>query len=375
MGKPSYSFFALIGCLIMGCSSHVQLQKSTDSAPPHNVILITMDGLRWQELFTGMDDSLLADRAIGGVKYPDRLRARFGGETAHQRREKLLPFFWQNLAGQGMVFGNRNRNSAASVANPQRISYPGYAELLTGEVQTTISTNAAKPIPRQTVLEFTRQKLGLKQTDVAVFGSWERFNEGAALTNGSIVCNAGYQSVDESLLTPGMRALNTAQHDLRTPWDDVRHDRVTSHLALEYLKTYRPRLFYLAFAETDDWGHGRRYDRVLQAAAYVDSFLAQLWSVLQSMPQYRDNTTIILTTDHGRGRTGQDWDNHKPDIPGSEEIWVAVIGPHTPNQGELADQNHIGLNQVAATVLQFLGLDPTEFNPAAGAPIPGVYQP
>lgn len=94
-----------------------------------------------------------------------------------------------------------------------------------------------------------------------------------------------------------------------------------------------------------------------------------MWALLQSMETYRDKTTLIITTDHGRGRTPADWTSHGEDIPGAEEIWIAVAGPDTTARGIIADHGPLQQTQVAATILRFLGLDPHDFNPQAGAPI------
>ena len=130
----------------------------------------------------------------------------------------------------------------------------------------------------------------------------------------------------------------------------------------------------VALDETDDWAHGDRYDRFLEGMMFADSFLAELWDFLQSSTQYRDKTTLILTTDHGRGNTPEDWTDHG-DVPGAEDIWIAVIGPDTPDVGEVSNSEIVYQNQTAATLLSFLGLDYREFNPNAGAPISVVLNP
>ena len=56
-------------------------------------------------------------------------------------------------------------------------------------------------------------------------------------------------------------------------------------------------------------------------------------------------------------------------IVGSDATWIAAIGAGVPARGPVSTQECIGSNQVAATLLTLLGLDPQQFNPAAGAPI------
>ena len=65
-----------------------------------NVVLVTTDGLRRQEVFGGIDKSLMhAEKA--GMKNARRLREKLWHDSAVERRKRLLPFFW---GGAGMHF-------------------------------------------------------------------------------------------------------------------------------------------------------------------------------------------------------------------------------------------------------------------------------
>src|SRR5436853_434254 len=70
-----------------------------------NVIIVTLDGFRWQEVFGGADETLL-DARSGGVRDVAGLKRRFWRPTAAQRRTALLPFFWNTVAKEGQVFGD-----------------------------------------------------------------------------------------------------------------------------------------------------------------------------------------------------------------------------------------------------------------------------
>ncbi|MCC6391942.1 MAG: phosphoglyceromutase, partial [Bryobacterales bacterium] len=65
-----------------------------------NIILVTADGLRWQELFGGMDP-LLENEKSAGMEEADEPRARLSAATREERRRKLMPFFWSTLAPAG----------------------------------------------------------------------------------------------------------------------------------------------------------------------------------------------------------------------------------------------------------------------------------
>src|SRR5436190_22473905 len=69
-----------------------------------NVFLITTDGLRWQEVFTGAEE-LLLNKTNGGVSDVGGLKKRFGRETPEERRKALLPFLWSEVAVKGQIYG------------------------------------------------------------------------------------------------------------------------------------------------------------------------------------------------------------------------------------------------------------------------------
>ena len=122
-----------------------------------HVVLVTLDGVRWQDVFRGAAPELLADETY--VKDPS-VRARFQGDTLKQRRVKLLPFFWHRLAKDGVVWGDRDQNSPASVTNPYYFSYPGYNEMLTDVADPAIDSNDNVWNPNVTVLEWLRRRTG-----------------------------------------------------------------------------------------------------------------------------------------------------------------------------------------------------------------------
>ena len=100
---------------------------------------------------------------------------------------------------------------------------------------------------------------------------------------------------------------------------------------MAHLAAARPRVLYLMLGETDDWSHDGRYDRVLQTLALTDAWFKELWTWLQSQDDYRDKTTILITTDHGRGNTPADWGTHGAKIEGAQYTWLAAIGPDFPS--------------------------------------------
>jgi len=329
------------------------------------VFLVTADGLRQQELLDGVDAALMTEGSLeqSGIESLESLREEYWSEDASERREKLMPFFWRELSREGIVLGE------VRVKNPHHFSYPGYAEILNGQPQEVVDSNDPIFSPRETILEYVRRKRELSRYQVAAFASWSVFNWITMHEENAIFCNAGYEGLGEPRPTGELRLLDRLQFEMRTPWDSVRHDSVTLGLALGYIEARRPTLFYLSLGEMDDWAHQRRYDRAVQAIRHFDGALRELWTFLQSTEPYRGRTTLVVTTDHGRGHSSQDWTSHGKDVPGSDEIWIGVFGPDTPKLGEVRGLENVHQSNIAATILTLLGLDYRDFNPLADGPI------
>jgi hypothetical protein len=141
---------------------------------------------------------------------------------------------------------------------------------------------------------------------------------------------------------------------------------------LEYVQSSHPRVLFVGYGETDNWAHAGRYDLVLESAHQFDLFSEELWNTMQSMPQYRGQTTLIITTDHGRGSGPVEWREHGVDHRGSENNWIAVLGPDTPALGERANIAPVTQAQIAATVAALLEQDFARDVPAAAQRLPDV---
>ena len=346
--------FLLLTFAITLAPARVDAHAASDTLATRYVFLVTLDGLRWQELFSGADPALLRDERF--VEAPEALAERFGADDPNDRREALMPFFWSVVAREGQLYGNRRRGSTVAVTNGHRFSYPGYNEILTGFADDErIDSNDKVPNPNVTVLEYVNRQPDFAGR-VAAFGSWDVFPYIINEARSGVPVNAGFRTATGDDLTERERFLNELQPEVPSPWRTVRLDAFTHHYAFEYLRKRHPRLLYIAYGETDDFAHDGKYDAYLEAAHRTDAFLAKLWAWAQAHEPYQDRTTLVVTTDHGRG-DGDAWTSHGSDVAGAEYIWLAVLGPDTPARGEVAEEGPYFQNQVAATVAALLGLD------------------
>ena len=92
----------------------------------HNVILVTLDGVRVQEFFGGMDAVIAkAPEAESGIYEAEVTSKRWWRETPEARREALMPFFWKTLAPAGMVLGNQAQGQQGHGAQRPVVLLPG----------------------------------------------------------------------------------------------------------------------------------------------------------------------------------------------------------------------------------------------------------
>jgi hypothetical protein len=325
------------------------------SQQTENIIIITTDGLRWQEVFGGMDSAIANNPKFneGDSTY---IFDRYWASNATERRKKLMPFFWSTLEANGQIYGNRIFDNKIDNANPYWFSYPGYSELMTGHADTAINSNGYPANPHVTVLEFLNNQPRLKGK-VAAFGAWNAFDRILNEERSGIPVICGLQTTGGKFPTANEKMLNAIQRDAYKPWlEDECLDVFTHYSAFEWIKARKSKVVYIAYGETDEWAHSGKYRSYLDAAHQVDAWIKQLWEFTQRDPQYRNKTTILFTTDHGRGDAiKEEWTSHGQKILDSHEIWLAVMGPDSPVRGEEKGKMQLYQQQVAQTIAKLLG--------------------
>ena len=306
-----------------------------------NIFLITLDGVRWQEVFYGIDMDLV--EKTNYVEDKALLINKYYSSELIERRKKLMPFTWNYIYENGKLFGDSLKNSNFSLTNNKIFSYPGYNEILTGEADSTINSNAKIYNKNVTVLEKLNQTNNYKNK-IAAFASWDVFPYIINDKRSGIPVNAGYME-ELNIKTPIVEYINKNQKRTPVIWENVRLDVYTHNLALEYIKKKTPKLVYIAYGETDDFAHKGDYDSYINSLNYTDNMIAELWSYVQSNKFYKDNTYFIITTDHGRGLI-EDWSGHGT----SKASWLAILGPNIEKTGLVEGKFYT--NQIAETIIQ-----------------------
>ncbi|MEO8534028.1 MAG: phosphoglyceromutase [Flavobacterium sp.] len=330
-----------------------------------NIIIITTDGFRWQEIFKGMDTAIASDKNFnqGDSTY---IYKKYYSTDKTESRKKLMPFLWSEIVSKGQIYGNRDLGNKVDVSNPYWFSYPGYSEIMTGNVDLLVNSNAYMANPNVNVLEFLNQQQKLKGK-TAAFGAWDAFDRILNEKRSNFPVISAFDNVGGNKPTVLQKLLNEMRDNSFKPFhEDECLDVFTHYEALNELKTNKPKVLYIAYGETDEWAHSGHYKSYLDAANQVDTWIKEIWNFVQNDPQYKNKTTLLITVDHGRGdKVKSEWTSHGDKIAGASEIWFAAMGPEIAPKGEIKAETQLYQKQFAQTIAKIMGYTFTASHPVA----------
>ena len=356
--------FLLLFLLLLNVCSAQDKNNNLVGGKTKNVIVLSLDGYRWKELFQGADSSLLYNKRY--TKDSAWTVQKYWASSEKERREKLMPFTWNYIAKKGQIYGNRNLGNKVNVKNTYWFSYPGRSETWTGYVDPALNSNDKIHNPNENVMEFINRQKGFKGK-TAAFASWDVVAWILNRERNGITVNIWGEDVKGPKMTQMQKEANTFQHMMPDPWGKgERMDVSTYAMSKAYLMAQHPRLFYIDFGDLDCYGHDGEYNQYLDAAYKTDLIIKDLWEYLQSDPFYKDQTTLMICTDHGRGE-GARWTSHGSSAPHSDETFLMVLGPDSRPLGEVKMAGQIYQDQYAQTIANLLGFNFTPSHPVGEA--------
>jgi hypothetical protein len=186
--------------------------------PVENIIIITTDGLRWQEVFKGMDSAIANNQRFnqGDSAY---LFEKYWSNDETGRRKKLFPFLWSTVQAHGQLYGNRAFGNKVNNANPYWFSYPGYSEIMTGYADTTVNSNDFPPNPNTNVLEFLNRQSKFKGRATA-FGAWEAFDRILNEQRSGFRVTSAFDKSGGDHPTAQQQLINSMLLDSYKPWHE-----------------------------------------------------------------------------------------------------------------------------------------------------------
>jgi hypothetical protein len=313
---------------------------------PLTVVLIAIDGVRWQEIFEGTDPAFL--RAG---------RPRSAGELAPNIHA---------LARRGVALGAPGHGAPFVASGPNFVSLPGYTEMLTGR-PAPCQENDCNERPTWTLLDAFATKGG----GVGAIASWTPIGRIAASDPMLGVISTGRtggQTRDRIRAVPGLAAVfDAATSASPAPgYDDYRPDAHTASLALGYLKKERPRFLFVGLGDTDEYGHSGRYDAYLKSLTAADEFVGEVMATADAWKKDGHATIIVVTTDHGRSR---DFEEHGRKFKESARAWLVAGGGPIPARGYVSSPVQRRLSDVAPTLAAIAGV-PMEVRAGSGRVMP-----
>lgn len=334
-------------------------------AQARHVIFVTIDGVRPEDLFGGVDSVVMADAKAAGIADTAAFRERWWRATADQRRRVIMPFVWDTLVPMGVLYG---QGDGVRVTNGMQFSGPGYIELFTGAPRADVTSNADVRYQHPTLFELIAREPGRAATDVAAFTSWTTQARLTDSRGGTFTAQAPFDPLPPGLRDdPRLVRLHQLEQWVRHDDASIRHDAFTHEAALAWLGRFHPVLLHVGYGETDVDAHARRYDRYIEMLHLTDRMLSELWHAAQADPATAGTTALVITTDHGRGNGSRDWTDHGRDIINAKRWWFLAAGAGVAPRGVVPD--HMAQAQTAATILRLLGRGVTGLEPPVAAAV------
>lgn len=312
-----------------------------ERAHAQTVILLVIDGIRPQEVFSGVDPKLARKHSIDGPPEP---------------ASELVPNLHRLATQAGAAVGVPGLGPALRASGPVYRSLPGYLELLSGRPAKYCLSNRCGSARYPTLLDRVGDgKLG----SAALFGSWPHLIHAAALEPEHALISAGRAGGTnlELLYRSPTRAALRDRANVAGPGPskgDFRADAFTSALALDYLEHEQPRFLFVSIGEADAWGHANNYRAHLKALHQSDAFVGELFAATEQLNRSGHRTTLLVTTDHGRDAQARE---HGPQSPESGRVWAIAAGFAVERRGHIPLEQAKTLSVIAPSVLRLLGVE------------------
>jgi hypothetical protein len=352
MKVRSRGTLAVLACLASGCADRgraVDLREVTPYTvakgpvgPPNPaprdvegargvdapVVIVAIDGVRWQEVFNGTDRTLASAPPLPAAGIFPNLHA-----IGNQR---------------GAFVGAPGRGTIAA-SGPNFISLPGYTELLSGRASRCTENDCSR-----TTLPSLLDEARAAGAKVAAFASWEKLDLAATSTPGAFRSSCGRNG--DAMIDPW------------PGYGDYRPDRVTADAALAYYETEQPDVFFLGLGDPDEYAHRGDYAGYLTALRHADEILGRLVALLDHLGERGRSTHLVVTADHGRA---SDFRNHGS-MPEAARVWMVAAGPRFLARGTVSSPHPRRLADIAPTLRVVLGLPP-DTSERSGAPIEELF--
>jgi len=308
-----------------------------DAATSEIVVVMALDGVRWQEILKGVDPHF--------GKNVDRRR------ITSNAPEAVTPNLHAIAKRGGVLLGSDDARISAS--SPSTVSLPGYSEIFSGRTPLCAS-NDCGPTQHETLLD--EWHTARPKARLAVVSSWSRIPYAAAKNTAPLDISAGRSLVtnkDALCATPELcEELENGRRIAAWPGDgDYRPDHATARVALAYLRANKPHFAFIGLGDTDEHAHHGDYPSYLNALHSADEVLGAVYQWLQEQERNGTRTLLIVTADHGRSSGFSQHTN----CPEAARVWALIAGSGVTARERPLTLGH-RLADIAPTIREFVGL-------------------
>lgn len=281
-----------------------------------NLFLVSIDGIRDHEAFAYEFEP---------------------GDSVHP----YMPFIWNTLKPQGTAYMEMY-NEAITYTSP------AHQTILTG------NWNIMPNHYRENVIHQTR--------------SWtptifEYARCGLSLPSSEVWCVVGKKNCLESnwSLHPAYGQAYGASMVQQPPNVVPETDSLTVDALMQVLDSNHPSLVFVNLQGVDAAGHTGIWEEYLDAIRFVDRAVQRIWERINADSVYSGNTTLLLTTDHGRhddglgGPSRPGFQNHGGICHGCRHVMFLAVGPDTPDSLEITRRAY--QIDIAPTIGELVGFD------------------
>ncbi len=273
---------------------------------------------------------------IDGVRYSETF-----GDPSHQ----YIPHMWNHLRPIGTI-------NTTFYNNGQTVTAPGHTSALTGIWQQIRNDGLERPHNKPTIFELYRKQKGVEDIKTWVVVYFPH------------LLASNYSDVEGYGRDYGAKLDSPMLHTKDTPHENANLDPLATSgdgsvwaILRAVMDQDKPSLVMVNFGQTDSSGHSGSWSAYTNAIRDADMLIYYLWLKIQSMPYYKDKTTLIVTSDHGRylDGIGTGFVGHGGGDEGNRHIMFLAVGPNIRAGAE--DNTRRQLIDIGPTIASMLGIE------------------
>ena len=254
-------------------------------------------------------------------------------ETYGEPTCKYSPLLCDSLKKEGTFYADFRNNGAT-------YTVPGHTAIVTGTYQRI--SNSGTALPKQpNIFQYYLKASGKDSTAAYVVASKGKLD---------VLINSSHKKWHNQFVAPTYCGPNG--NGLGYGRDDKTFAKVTELVS----GLNPPQLMLINLLAVDVYGHANNWDKYLESITKSDQYAAKLWQMIQENPVLRDQTTLLITNDHGRHLDGvrSGFVNHGCRCEGCRHISLLVLGPDTPKGVVVSEEAEmIDISTTIAEILHF----------------------